>query len=64
MLNTFNDFNGTAVQTDGGQTLYAIAIDNRDDIIQRLNNVINIIREILSLIHPHYMEEVDIQFPD
>lgn len=64
ILNTFNDFNGTAVQTDSGQTVYAIAIDNRDDIIQRLNNLINIIREILSLIHPNYMEEIDTEFPD
>jgi len=59
MIDTFNTFNGTAVQTDTGQTVYAIAIDNRDDIIERLNNVINIIREILDLIHPHFMDDLD-----
>jgi len=64
ILNIFNDFSGTAIQTEAGQTLYAVAQDNRDDIIHRVDSVINIIREILDPIHPHYMDELNVVFPD
>jgi len=60
LLNAFYD---TAVLSDTGITVYAVEPDNRDIVINRLNDMINVIRGILDFIHPNYMDELDFEFP-
>lgn len=57
-----NTFYVTAVISDIGITVYAVEPDNRDIFINRLNDMINVIRGILDFIYPNYMDELNFFF--
>lgn len=57
-----NTFYVTVVISDIGITVYAVEPDNRDIFINRLNDMINVIRGILDFIYPNYMDELNFFF--
>jgi hypothetical protein len=62
-VSLLNTFYVTAVISDIGITVYAVEPDKRDIFINRLNDMINVIRSILGFIHSHYMDELDFVYP-
>jgi len=56
--------NTIAIVTPTGEILLTMTPNNRDNVIQQIDQLINLIREVLESIHPHYMDQLDAVFPN
>lgn len=64
IVNMLNIANTLVINADTGENASIMTPYKRDDVINRLNNMINLVRGILEFIHPNYMYEVSQMYPD